>query len=228
MKNLVIAPCGNDNSLIKQWVGDNMNFDLVLLYYGDNMEMAKSYKQFTPHVYMGKGEKYHLIQSFYLDNPEFIEQYDYVWLPDDDVLIYPDQINKLFNVADYYKLDLCQPSMIGYVSHPITKHIDDCILRYTNFVEVLAPLFNKQTFYKLLPTFNINSSAWGYDYLWPHLLEYPQDKIAIIDDVVINHTKQACSNYEGRFAKPPHEELWELLSKYNIIKEEIEYSRISK
>lgn len=228
MNNLIIAPCGNDNSLIKQWVEGKPDFDLVLLYYGDSEEMAKSYKQYTPHVYMGKGEKYHLIHSFHLNNPGFIEQYDYVWLPDDDVLIYTEEINKLFNIADNYKLDLCQPSMVGFVSHHITRPIDNCILRYTNFVEVLAPLFSKQTFLKLVPEFNLNKSAWGYDYLWPYLLRFPQDKIAIIDDIVMNHTKPVGSSYGDRFPKPPHEDLRDILQKYNIRKEEIEYSRISK
>ncbi len=228
MNNLVIAPCGNDSTYIKQWVENSPNFDLVLLYYGDSVEMAKSYKQFTPHVYMSRGEKYHLIKSFCNDNIKFIEKYYYIWLPDDDVLIYPNEINKLFNIADYYKLWLCQPAMIGHVSHNITRPVDDSILRYTNFVEVLAPLFNKETFFKLFNTFDSNYSAWGYDYLWPHLLEYPQDKIAIIDEIVINHTKPVGSNYGDRFPIPPAEEMWTLLNKYNIKKEEIEYSRISK
>jgi len=96
-----------------------------------------------------------LIHLFCLSNLELIDQYDYIWLPDDDVLIYPDQINKLFNVADYYKLYLCQPFMVGVVSHSITKHVDNYILRYTNFVEVLAPLFNKQTCC-------FSSSIWFY------------------------------------------------------------------
>ena len=54
--NLVIAPAG-DKSLHKEWLTGKPNFDLVLLYYGDNMEVAKSYTQDTPYVFASKGFK---------------------------------------------------------------------------------------------------------------------------------------------------------------------------
>ena len=60
--NLVIAPAG-DKSLHKKWLTGKPNFELVLLYYGDNLEVAKSYTKDTPHVYASKGFKWWLIKS---------------------------------------------------------------------------------------------------------------------------------------------------------------------
>ena len=37
--NLVLSPAG-DNSLHSEWIQGKPNFDLVLLYYGDNLEKA--------------------------------------------------------------------------------------------------------------------------------------------------------------------------------------------
>lgn len=226
MNNLIISPVG-DNSLHNNWIGNNINFDLILLYYGDNESVAQSYTHHTPYVYMAKGEKYHLLKSFISNNLDFISKYDYTWLPDDDVDISPEDINKLFNMAREYQLSISQPAMEGHVSHEITKPVKDSILRYTNFVEVLAPLFDKETLLKVYDTFNLNYSSWGYDYLWPHLLHYPQDKIAIIDDIIMTHTRPVGQNY-SRFPRLPWDEMNDLLYSYNIVKQEINYSQIWK
>jgi hypothetical protein len=226
MKNLIVAPAGDD-SLFKHWINDSPNFDLVLLYYGDNIDIVTSYVSYTPYVYMAKGEKYHLLKSFIQDNIDFISNYEYIWLPDDDVSINTKDINRLFDIAKEYNLSISQPAMDGYVSHEITKHIPNSILRYTNFVEVLAPLFKLETLLKVYNTFNLNYSSWGYDYLWPHLLNYPQNEIAIIDDIVMTHTRPVGQNY-SRFPRLPWDEMNELLYSFNIIKQEINYSQIWK
>ena len=226
MDNLIISPVG-DNSLHSSWMGDDVNFDLVLLYYGDNENIAQSYLYYTPYVYTAKGEKYHLLKSFIQSNLDFISNYKYIWFPDDDVSISTQNINKLFKIATQYELSISQPAMEGYISHEITKPIPNSLLRYTNFVEVLAPLFDKETLFKVYDTFNLNYSSWGYDYLWTHLLGYPKNKIAIIDDIIMAHTKPVGQSY-SRFPRAPWEEMNELLYLYNIKKEEINYSQIWK
>lgn len=225
-KYLIISPAGK-NSLFKTWVKDIPNFDLVLLVYENDESLAKEYIKHTPYVFMGEGEKFHLIKSFIQDNLNFLSQYEYIWLPDDDVSIPTEDINRLFILSDQYQLSISQPSMNGYVSHEITKPISDSILRYTNFVEVLAPLFNLESLLKVYETFDLNYSSWGFDYLWPHLLGYPKDKIAIIDNIIMTHTKPVGQNY-SRFPRAPWEEMNELLHLYNIRKEEINYSQIWK
>ena len=226
MDNLIISPVG-DNSLHSSWMGDDVNFDLVLLYYGDNENIAQSYLYYTPYVYTAKGEKYHLLKSFIQSNLDFISNYKYIWFPDDDVSISTQNINKLFKIATQYELSISQPAMEGYISHEITKPIPNSLLRYTNFVEVLAPLFDKETLFKVYDTFNLNYSSCGYDYLWTHLLGYPKNKIAIIDDIIMAHTKPVGQSY-SRFPRAPWEEMNELLYLYNIKKEEINYSQIWK
>jgi hypothetical protein len=225
MKNLIICTIG-DESLHHEWA-ENINSDLVLIYYGDNEDISYSSLKYTPHVYAAKGQKYHLLKAFIENNLNFISNYEYIWFPDNDVRISSESINNLFNIAKKYNLNLSQPSMEGYVSHEITKPISNSVLRYTNFVEVLAPLFNLESLLKVYKTFDTNYSSWGYDYLWPHLLGYPQDKIAIIDDIVMIHTKPVGQDY-SRFPKQPWDEMIELLTYYNIQKQEINYSQIWK
>lgn len=225
-KYLVISTVG-DESLHHEWIQDNPIFDLVLIYYGNNEDIAKAYSKQTPHVYMAKGEKYHLLKSLIESSPEFISQYSYIWLPDNDVSISTEQINQLFQTADTYDLSLCQPAMRGYVSHAITVPKPNILLRYTNFVEVLAPLMNLETLMLLKDTFDKNYSGWGFDFLWPYMLDYPKDKIAIIDSIVMRHTKPIGTDY-SRFPSPPNVESEEMLSILapDLILEQKEYSKI--
>jgi hypothetical protein len=225
-KYLIISPIG-DESLHHEWVKEKTNFDLVLLYYGNDESIAELNLHYTPYVYMAKGEKYHLLKSFIESNIEFISNYTHIWIPDNDVSISTENINKLFETADQLKLSICQPSMEGYISHEITKPVSNSVLRYTNFVEVLAPLFNLESLLKVYKTFDLNYSGWGYDYLWPYLLNYPKDKIAIIDEITMTHTKPIGQDY-SRYPVAPWDEMNELLYSYNIIKQEINYFQILK
>jgi hypothetical protein len=225
-KYLVISTVGND-SLHSEWIQDNPNFDLVLLYYGNKEEIVKEYTKQTPYVYAAKGEKYHLLKSFILSEPEFVSQYSYIWLPDNDVSISTQSINKMFLLAEKYNLLLAQPAMIGYVSHQITLPQPENLLRYTNFVEVLAPLMSLDTLTLVKDTFDENYSGWGYDFLWPYMLNYPQDKIAIIDSIVMTHTKPVGTDY-SRFPVHPSLESEAMLHKLapDLILEQKEYTKI--
>jgi len=150
--NLVISPAG-DKSVHKQWLVGKPNFELVLLYYGEDLNIAKSYTQDTSNVYASKGFKWWLIKSFIEDNLEWVSQFEYIWFPDDDIEIDTENINKLFDLAKQYSLWLCQPSLLGYA------------------------------------TFDVNYSSWGLDGIWPYLLGHPKDKIAILDTIIMRHTK---------------------------------------
>ena len=78
---------------------------------------------------------------------------------------------------------------------------------------------------KIYKIFDENYSSWGFDYLWAYLLNYPQDKIAIIDSIVMKHTKPVGTDY-SRFPKLPSLESQEMLNKLapDLIIEQKEYT----
>jgi hypothetical protein len=225
-KYLVISTVG-DESLHHEWIKDNPNFDLVLIYYGNNQSIAQEYINQTPYVYSAKGEKYHLLKSFILSSPEFISNYSHIWTPDNDVSISTENINLLFEISDKYNLNLAQPAMNGYISHALTSPQHGNLLRYTNFVEVLAPLMDLKTLMFLKDTFDENYSGWGYDFLWPYMLEFPEDKIAIIDKIIMTHTKPVGTDY-SRFPTHPSIESQAMLDRLapGLLIEQKEYSKI--
>ena len=108
-KNLVVVRAG-DKSLHPQWLDDGRDFDLFLSYYGDYLERYISQYDFF-HSY--KGSKWQglnqLVNSF--DFEKFLNSYEYVWFPDDDILTNASDINIFFGLCKKYKFSICQPSL---------------------------------------------------------------------------------------------------------------------
>lgn len=189
-KNLVIL-CAGDNPA-HGFLQDTSfrKFDLLIFYYGSNPnEFKNKYNNFN-FFHEKKGYKFHLIKDFYQENPKFFKKYKNIFIPDDDIIIKNEEINNLFNIFNNHKLILAQPSLIGYYSHKITLHRFEFNLRFTNFVEIMMPCFSSDTFAKCVHTFDQSPIGHGLDYLWPKILDYPSNKIAIIDEIIALHPKK--------------------------------------
>lgn len=221
-KNLIISAVG-DKSLHEKWIGSN-NIDLFLIYYGDDEENAKRYKdQSTYFIQMKTLSKYDFLKNIIIDNYIIMQQYNYIWLPDDDLDINFLEIEKMFEIMKRYDLWIAQPSVINNVNLPITASVKDSDMRFTNFVETMAPAFKRETMMYLCPTFGMTQFMWGVENIWTALLGTPKNKIAIIDSITMDHTKLGGSDY-SRFKTDPYKErtdLWKahknLLVKTNAV-----------
>ena len=117
-----------------------------------------------------------------------LDDYGYIWLPDDDLAAKTADINRMFSIARTYGLALAQPAIArGEVSHQIVRQQAGLLLRYTRFVEVMCPLFSRSALQRVRSTLVANKSAWGLDWAWSQLL--PADELAIIDAVGVHHTR---------------------------------------
>lgn len=212
--NLIIVTAG-DHSLHSKWLGGNQQFDLVVIYYGDSEETYNKYKSESKLATKNKGEKWHLIRDFAEKNFGLLINYDYIWLPDDDLNTSVNDVNLLFEMSKTFKLWLAQPSISGYINHEILKNTENSLLRFSNFIEIQCPLIRKDIFFKLSSSFKLTESGWGLDCLWPKMLDYPTDKIAIIDAVIVQHTRPTGTDY-SRFKTNPFDELRILLKWFQI------------
>ena len=154
------------------------------------------------------------------------KSFNFIAFPDDDLDISVSKLNKLFAVGLKYKLDLFQPALIDngpeYVKHDILKIHPECKLRYTDFVEIMIPIFSKRALnksYKILTDRNIKS-GWGVDYIIPSKI-LNRHNIAVIDSVPITHTKplgaldlQKKSSFYKTFNIDPEKEMHYYLKKY--------------
>src|ERR1700687_413368 len=96
-KNLVIVRAG-DSSLHPQWLTgpENRNWDIVVSYFGNDPNLYR-----MPGVTRidDKGPKWDGLYNLISMHPQFIADYDYIWLPDDDLEITKSAINLLFNTC---------------------------------------------------------------------------------------------------------------------------------
>ena len=225
MKNLIIGVVGNE-SLHKYWIGEN--HDLFLVYYGDDEANKNKYESQADHYAELKGTKFNIIFDLYLKYKNTIDQYEYVFIPDDDVFIYSKDIEMLFEITKEYDLYLTQPAIMGYYSIGITLPVPCQLLRYTNYVEIMCPCFEIEAFKKLHHTFNYNKSCWGIDLLWNLKLNNPKDKIAIVDDVIAIHTRPIyCGdNYSNNSVNSPYGDIEKICEHYKITTEKLTYKYV--
>ena len=161
------------------------NFDYALSYFGDDNPPAEG----AVFVHRQKGAKWPGLAATLAAHRDLIAQYRYVWMPDDDLLCDPDQVSRMFSICDELQLELAQPALTrdSYFTHLLSLQHSEFQLRFTNFVEIMAPVFSAAMLERILPTLEGSISGYGLDNLWPRLSQL--GKIAIIDETPVKHTR---------------------------------------
>lgn len=204
-KNCIISAIGAF-SLHRQWIKDENTFDLHLIIYDDSYEL---FKMDSPYITTSQGYKFKLIYDYLRNNEHLIDQYDFFYMPDDDILIDQPNTEKLFDYMEIYELEIAQPAIANsYFSHPHTFRKSNSIIRFTNFVEIMQPCFSRDALKKVLNTFNESKSGWGIDFHWGQIVNYTKFNMAIIDDIYSEHTRPVQSSN--------HLEMIDYMKKYNL------------
>ncbi len=184
-KNCVISVVGK-NSLHNKWAIRNAscNYDVHLIVCDS---CFNKYYEDADYLFYGKGDKMKLIFAYLKMNPHFFEQYDYFFLPDDDVLTNQEEIESLFNSMAKYNLRIAQPSLKGsYFTYPHTLQVHHCRLRYTNFIEMMIPCFSKDALKTVLETHN---SEKEIECQIAEIIESNRQDMAIIDELAMVHVR---------------------------------------
>jgi len=183
-KNIVFTSAGDNTDFHTNWLGDNRNYDVYCVYYGENMDNYNKYKSVVDKIWQRKGSKFQNFNYIYSLPDNIFSKYDRFFIMDDDIIISTDDINKMFLLSEKYDLWICQPSFTNTskISHPITLYNPGNIMRYTSFVEVNAPLFSKKALTKFMDKYDPILIGWGIDYLyiWANG-DTIEDKYAVID-----------------------------------------------
>ncbi len=220
-RNLVIVRAG-DASLHEEWLGGDVerNWDLIVNYFGDD---PQRYRRDDVRRIDSKGPKWPALHALIQDIAPDVFGYERVWLPDDDLRATGAGINSFFDIVQKHGLALSQPALTpdSHLGHLITLRNRSFELRFTNFVEIMAPCFDRDCLKRLLTTFNENLSGWGLDFYWPTLIA-DWTRIAIVDAVTVCHTRPIGGpNYRhlAGSGKDPRQELQELLAKHGVTPE---------
>ncbi|TWI22591.1 DUF707 domain-containing protein [Mesorhizobium tianshanense] len=186
-RNLVIVRAGR-GSLHAGWTegAGEADFDLLVAAY----EPGVSHGQNDLSVFL-PGRKIAGYHALFQSYPEIVTRYDFIALIDDDIETTKLDLNRLFAIGRQYKLDLFQPalSLDSYFSYAATLVSGKrYLLRYTNTVEMMCPVFSARCLQAALKLFGLGYET-GIDLLWTRLTDMPWLRYAIVDDVVVRHTR---------------------------------------
>ena len=187
---LVIGRVGG-KSLHKAWIEDTTcerTWDLQLNAYGD---AAAQIADVDLPTVIDQGTKWDSLARHFRAHPELLDHYDYVMLPDDDLLMTAGDINRIFEITAAHDFTLAQPAMTmdSFVSYPVLMQCPGFKLRYVNHLECMSPCIKTSYMKKLLPIIEKYVCGWGADHIWAMLMEEPAFKAAVLDEVTMKHTR---------------------------------------
>lgn len=182
-RNLVIVRAG-DTSLHEKWFSGRVdrNWDLIVGYSGDDPGLFRGPDVLRVDI---KGPKWPALYRLVQDLDELVFDYDYIWLPDDDLEMDVASINTMFDMCAEHQLSLAQPALTrdSRVNHLITVVDLRYTMRYTNFVEGMAPCLSREFLRRCAFGFAAAPSGAEPDTQWPTMLD--DDRMAIIDAVTM-------------------------------------------
>ncbi len=225
-RNLVMV-FANHKSLHLDWIRDipdaERSWDLCVSFYGPADHYAHigvaEFSSLQTGVF--KGRSAHAAFAAH----SLLWAYDRIWFADDDLMTGWRDINRLFAIAGEHDLLLAQPALAegSHVAHGITRRQPGMKLRYTSFVESMAPLFTREALRLCVPVFQDQRHGYGIDYVWSWLLGAARDRMAIVDAVGVVHTRPQTTAYDPA-ANAREEQM--LLAMYGVTPRVEEYGHL--
>ncbi|HEY1214909.1 MAG TPA: hypothetical protein VGE93_14865 [Bryobacteraceae bacterium] len=233
-RNLVFTSAGDVSSL-PHWLKGRRDFDLWVIYYGD--QEPPPYTDVANFYARGRGTKFQNLYWVYTQYSHVIERYDAVMVLDDDILIDANGLTRLFEIRKEHDLWIVQPAfrLTGKISWDITRVTPAAQLRYTNFIEMTCPLFRRDMLDVFMGQFDPSLSGYGEDWWFLHLLGPElENRVAIADEVsCVNPFDNRKGGQREMDRLNSHEErkaAWERIKLTHGIKEDrshVEYGRIN-
>ena len=143
--------------------------------------------------------------------------YQAVALLDDDVEISLPALDNLFAAGCALGLSIWQAALTrdSTWSYRVTRQQDRSLVRLTDIVEIMMPVFSRAALERFLPTFSENQSGWGLDFLWAERLGH--QGLAVFDRFAARHRRPITSGQRKmRNGSTSNQEYEALRKKYGI------------
>ena len=187
-KNLIITRAGS-KSLHPSWVEGTVerNFDLLVAAYDEKVmtDQLEDVQYFFIPGYKVEGWS-----KLFKMRPDLLNNYAQFAFIDDDIAATAEDLNSCFEHGPKYGLDVWQPSLSwdSYATYAATLTNPNYKVRFVNYVEMMCPFFSSSHLAKTLPLFSLGFET-AIDLIWCSLTSQRNRKFAIIDDVVVKHTR---------------------------------------
>lgn len=187
-RHLVLFRCGNRavHRLLYPLPAQR-DWDLAMSCYepptADDLAQAE-------YVMTGAVTKWDAFAQVRFGRPEYgFDRYESVMVADDDVVFRDTaDIDRLFFIAREQRLSICQASLTpeSYGFWTLTRNHPSWFLRYTNFVECMAPVMTQEAIELLREDICAAVSGCGLDLIFHRVLG-PNRRMAVIDAVTMTH-----------------------------------------
>lgn len=182
------------------------------------------------------------VQNFESESPKFIvlnrllsteplDSYDFIIISDDDISLPSDFLDRYLSIVVKHDFAIAQPARThsSYIDHHFVEQLTGLEARRTRFVEI-GPLFSvRRDVYPVIFPFDESTyMGWGYDFVWPCLMEKLKKRMGIVDATPVEHSmRKSVKNYkyddakktmEQYLSKNPHlsrEEAFRILESYS-------------
>jgi hypothetical protein len=119
-----------------------------------------------------------------------LDRHAFVVVCDDDVELPAGFLDRYLELVTRHDLALAQPARThdSYIDHWIVEQLDGLDARTTRFVEI-GPLFSirRDAVRRLVPFAEDSPMGWGYDFVWPVVIENAGLRMGIVDATPIAH-----------------------------------------
>jgi hypothetical protein len=180
-----------DRNAVAAWLppGGGRDFDLFVAFYGEDAARFAELSRLSDRAWRIKGGKAQNLRTLVLAGELDLSPYSHVWLPDDDLLLDPRDIPRLFDLAEHFGFAVCQPAFdpLGRVTWPVTAAAPSRDqARLTDFVEITCPLFRREELERFLAVFDGSLSGWGLDLWFAHVLGADTPgRFAVLDAIAV-------------------------------------------
>ncbi|MFM2057393.1 MAG: hypothetical protein RLY71_1778 [Pseudomonadota bacterium] len=133
-----------------------------------------------------------------------LSSFDFLLVSDDDVALPADFLHGYLALQQACDFALAQPArtLHSHHDHYLTLQRPWLVARRTRFVEI-GPVFSLRAdaFQRLLPFSEASPMGWGYDHVWPKLMERAGLAMGIIDRTPVDHSLRPQSNTSSAAAE---------------------------
>jgi len=204
---LIYIPVG-DNCEALKWIQsiseiEDFSISVFLVHYGSDLDFPKKFAKHNIRVISDNSpSKFEKFFKHVKNNEITLEDFDLFWIADDDIRISRLDFINFIDRFQNYNLEIAQPGCLGFaMGNQIVRRDLRYDIRFSNYVDGMAPLFSRYALSLCLPTFQGCESGRGIDHVWAALLKNPKKRIGIIDSSLMFHLNPSGAKY-SRFQNP--------------------------
>jgi hypothetical protein len=203
MENIVFTSVGGNTNWDELWLEENRNYDVWVVYYGDDDEYFNKIKDKVEFAEKRKGDKWQNLYYVWNKYIKELSNYKRIFSLDDDIIFKTEDINEMFEIHEQCGLWICQPSFDveagSRLGWRFNAHDPQCFLRYTNFVENNSPLMLRECLENFFKIYNPDEldphgTDWIYMYANGVGIDKNLKRFAVIDKIKCVNPKSKIVN----------------------------------